>query len=125
MALMSAKMPAPPEGSTPAMVREFGIISIYSTVQRLQQPFLGRAGISAVVLARDATSQEGFAACLHGELHGGGHEHWVARAGDCGVHEYAVAAQLHGNGGVGGSTYSGIHQHGHLSLVDDEAQVPG
>src|SRR5690606_13623091 len=71
MALMSASMPAPPDGSTPAMVRVFGIMG---SGLGLDQAFGGRAGIGAVELARYPTGQEGFASRLHRLVHGTGHK---------------------------------------------------
>ena len=58
-------------------------------------------------------------------LHGARHQHRVARRGDGGVHQHAVAAQLHGDGGVGGGADAGVDDHRHLRLLDDELQVPG
>src|SRR5690606_4436747 len=102
MALTSARMPAPPEGSTPAMVREFGImVGAESLLDGLEQALFGRTGVGAVELAGDATGQPGFAPRLHGLLHGPGHQYRVARAGDGGIHEHAVAAEFHGDRGVG------------------------
>src|SRR5690606_41840940 len=101
MALISARMPAPPEGSTPAMVKELGIILQSLTVQRLQKTLLGGAGICTVILARNAASAPGFAAGFDRFLHGRGHQDGVARAGDGGVHQYAVATGLHGEGEIG------------------------
>src|SRR5690606_16163962 len=124
MALISARMPAPPEGSTPAMVKELGIILQSLTVQRLQKTLLGGAGICTVILARNAASAPGFAAGFDRFFHGRGHEDGVVRAGDGGVHKYAVTTEFHGDGGVGRGAYAGIHQHRDAGLVDDESQVP-
>src|SRR5690606_10023210 len=54
-----------------------------------------------------------------------GHKNGVACTGNGRVHENAVAAQFHGNGGIGSGAHAGIHKHGDIRLVDDETQVPG
>ena len=52
------------------------------------------------------------------------HQHRVLRRGDRRVHQHAVAAQLHRDGGVGGRADAGVDQHRHLDALDDELQVP-
>ena len=44
--------------------------------------------------------------------------------GDGGVHQYAVAAQFHGDRRVRGGADAGVDQDRHLEAVDDQAQVP-
>ena len=44
-----------------------------------------------------------------------------ARTGDRGVHQHAVTAQLHGDGGIGGGADAGIDQDRHLGVLDDGA----
>src|SRR5690606_22453658 len=99
MALMSASMPAPPEGSTPAMLRVFRIMG---SSLGLDQAFGGRAGVGAVELARHAAGQEGFTSRLHCLVHGAGHEDRIFCSGNGGIHQYGIAAQFHGHGGIGG-----------------------
>src|SRR5690606_28287090 len=106
MALMSARMPAPPEGSTPAMVSAFGItacvvIACMSRLQGLKQAFFRRTRIGAVELSWNAAGTPGFAPSFHGFLHGTGHEHGITRACDGRIHQNTIAAQFHGDGGVG------------------------
>jgi len=46
-----------------------------------------------------------------------------ARFGDGGIHQHAVAAELHGDGGVGRGAHACIDQHGNLGLLDDALDV--
>jgi len=52
------------------------------------------------------------------------HEHRVLRLGDRGVHEHRVAAELHGDGRVGGGAHARVDDHRHLGGFDDQLQVP-
>ena len=47
-----------------------------------------------------------------GVTHGFGHEGGVGGFGDGGVHEQAVGAEFHRDGGVGCGAYAGIDDHG-------------
>src|SRR5690606_15753116 len=97
MVLMSARTPAPPEGSTPAMESVLGIMLMGQdlltaegdgvgaetgrrSLARLQQPLGGRAGIGAVEFTWYPARQEGFAACLDRLLHGARHADRIACA---------------------------------------------
>src|SRR3954468_14607907 len=61
-----------------------------------EETALGRARARLVVLLRHAAGEERFAARFHRELHGASHAHRIACLRDRGIHEHAVAAELHG-----------------------------
>src|SRR5690606_18472180 len=83
-----------------------------------------RRGGAGVALARDAPGAERGAPGLHRQLHGVRHERGFAGPGDRGVHEHAVAAELHRDGRVGGRAHAGVDDDRHLGVVDDLEQVP-
>ena len=84
----------------------------------------GRARVGGVELARHAPGKESLAPGLDRLLHRARHQHRLAGSGDRSVHQHAIAAQLHRNGGVRGRAHAGIDQHRHLGVVDDQAQIP-
>ena len=51
-------------------------------------------------------------------------QHRIARRGDRGVHQHAVAAELHRDRRVGGGADAGVDQHRHLGVLDDDLQIP-
>jgi len=63
------------------------------------------------------------AARLDGLSHRRGHEHGILGRGDGCVHEHAVAAELHGDGRVGGRADSGVDDDGHPGVLDDGQEV--
>src|SRR5208283_821335 len=82
-----------------------------------------RAGGIGVLLLGHAAGQIGQTAALDRQAHGAGHGDGVLGFGNGGVHQHAVAAQFHGDGGVRGGADPGIDQHRHRRLLDDLADV--
>src|SRR3546814_5779954 len=74
------------------------VLSCVATVlcSGLNQAFGRRTGVCAIEFAGYAAGKESFASGFHGFLHGAGHKYRIAGARDGGVHQYGVAAQLHG-----------------------------
>ena len=71
----------------------------------------------------DASSAAGEAACFDGVAHGSGHGFWVLAAVDRASEKHAGAAELHGEGGVGGGADAGVDKHGHMCAGADELEV--
>src|SRR5260370_886926 len=89
-------------------------------------PPLGGGGRGGVELFRDPARLEREPSRLDGEPHRRGHRHRVLGAGDGRVHEHAVTAELHRDGGVGGSAHAGVDDDGDGDgLKDDLDVVPG
>uniref|UniRef100_A0A0N4ZJ08 Biotin carboxylation domain-containing protein n=1 Tax=Parastrongyloides trichosuri TaxID=131310 RepID=A0A0N4ZJ08_PARTI len=80
----------------------------------------GRVGVEPLL---HPSRQVGFTPGDDRVLHGAGHQQGIARLGDGRVHQDAVAAQLHGDGGVGGRADARVDKHRHLGLLDDQANV--
>ena len=72
---------------------------------------------------RDAPGTGGEPAGEHGVAHRGGHRHRVLGAGDGAGQQHGVAAQLHGQGGLGGGADPGVEHHGHGRPGGDELDV--
>src|ERR1700694_5125632 len=85
-----------------------------------------RAGGGGVEALGHAAREIGFAAGDDGVAHGFGHEDSVLGFGDRSVHEDAVGAELHGDGGVRGGADAGIHDHGNFGYAfAEDAEVGG
>jgi len=69
---------------------------------------LQRAARGGVELLRDAAGEMGQPAGLGGQAHGPGHPHRVLGAGDAGVQQHPVHAQLHGDRHVAGRAHAGV-----------------
>src|SRR5258706_3706148 len=80
----------------------------------LDEPGLGRACGGFVRLLRHAPGEERFAAGIDRELHRVRHAHRVLRLGDRGVHEHAVAAELHRDRRVRGRADARVDLHRNL-----------
>src|SRR5260370_36611498 len=70
--------------------------------------FQRRAG-GGVEFFGHATGEVSGSAGHDGVIHGFGHQHGIFSMSDPGIHEHTVGTELHGDGGVGGGAYSGIH----------------
>src|SRR5215218_5266831 len=86
---------------------------------------LGGGGGFGVEAAGDAAGAVGEAAGLDGLAHGLGHQGRLLGAGDGAGQQDGVAAELHGDGGVGGGADPGVQDHRDGGLLDDDAQVVG
>src|SRR5258706_3516501 len=73
-----------------------------------------RAGGGGVEALGHAAGEIAFAAGDDRIAHGFGHEDGILRFSDGGVHEDAIGAELHGNGGVRGGADAGIPDHGNF-----------
>ena len=60
---------------------------------------------------------------LHGQAHGPGHGHRVVGPVDRRGHEHAVAAELHGQRGVGSGADAGIEDHRDLDRLAEQRDV--
>ena len=73
------------------------------------------AGGGGVEALGHAAGEPGFAAGDDGVAHSFGHKNGIGCFGDSGVHEDAVGAELHGDGGVRGGADTGVNDHGNFS----------
>src|SRR5690606_25666646 len=78
---------------------------------------------AGIELLRHTPGQIGQTPRLNGVLHRLGHQYRLLRVCDGAVHQHRLTAQFHGDGRVGSGTYTGINQHRHLGLFEDDAQV--
>ena len=91
---------------------------------------LSGAGGGGVELSRDAPSPRGQPSGLHRQPHGAGHAQRIGCAGDSGVEQDAVAAQLHGDHDIAGRADTRVHDHGiewivGLEVLEDDPDVVG
>jgi hypothetical protein len=71
-----------------------------------------------------ASGEEGLTTGDDGMAHRRRHQHRIARMGDCGIHQHAVAAEFHRHGGIGRGADAGIDDDRHAGFGDDDLQVP-
>jgi hypothetical protein len=88
-----------------------------------RRTFAERRGWRTVLLARHASGEVGLAPGFDRLSHRLCHEHRVLRRGNRGVHEHAVATQLHRNGGIARRAHTRVHQDRHRGLLDDETDI--
>src|ERR1700694_1018734 len=85
-----------------------------------------RAGGGGVEALGHAAREIGFAAGDDGVAHSFGHEDGVPGFGDGGIHEDAVGAELHDDGGVRGGADAGIQDHGNFGdAFAENAEIGG
>src|SRR5690625_4456252 len=100
MALRSARMPAPPEGSTPAILKTFGmcLLMVFAiTGERFplrthgsDQAGHGRAGTAGINPTWDASGQKRFASRHNPMAHGARHAHRITRLSNSGIHQHPI-----------------------------------
>ena len=82
-------------------------------------PASGLLGIGVAALLHPA-GEIGEPPRLDRRLHRPRHQHRVLGLGDRGVHQHAVAAQLHRLRGVARGADAGVDQHRHARAFDDQ-----
>src|SRR6266704_4400353 len=84
------------------------------------------AGGGGVQAFGHAPGEVGLTAGNDGVAHGFGHEDGVLGFGNGGVHQHAIGAEFHGDGGVGSRANAGIHNHGNFgNAFTKDAEVRG
>src|SRR6266508_55550 len=83
-----------------------------------------RAAGAGVEFLGHAARFVGEASGFDAELHGARHSDGVFGGGDGGVHEHAIGAQFHGDGGVAGGAHAGVHDDGDFgNHLAEDAQI--
>ena len=89
----------------------------------IQERSEGRGGRCHEVIGLN--TQSGFVGTASGNdsfLEGYGHFHRVPGYGDGGIYQAGSGTHFHGFSGMTRCTYTGIHYHRHVALLDDDEQ---